>query len=95
MGTDGARVERVLERCSIAANKNTCPGDKSALRPGGMRLGSPALTSRDLNEEDFEKVVEFIHRGEGLSPARLSLSMVCVTIAIKSWQTRGGALSPG
>ena len=64
MGTDGARVETVLERCSIAANKNTCPGDKSALRPGGMRLGSPALTSRNLVEVDFEKVVEFIHRGK-------------------------------
>ena len=64
MGTDGARVETILERCSIAANKNTCPGDKSALRPGGMRLGAPALTSRNLLEADFEQVVEFIHRGE-------------------------------
>ncbi len=63
MGTDGARVENVLESASIAANKNTVPGDKSALRPGGMRLGAPALTSRNFKEEDFEKVVEFIHRG--------------------------------
>lgn len=36
---DGARVERVLELCSIALNKNTVPGDKSALTPGGIRLG--------------------------------------------------------
>lgn len=62
-GTDGARVEKVLEDMSIAANKNTCPGDKSALRPGGMRLGAPALTSRNMKEEDFERVVEFIHKG--------------------------------
>jgi len=62
-GTDGARVEKVLEDMSIAANKNTCPGDKSALRPGGMRLGAPALTSRNMKEADFEKVVEFIHKG--------------------------------
>ena len=55
MGTDGARVETILERSSIAANKNTCPGDKSALRPGGMRLGAPALTSRNLTEPDFEE----------------------------------------
>lgn len=62
-GTDGARAEKVLEDISIAVNKNTCPGDKSALRPGGLRLGTPALTSRDFKEQDFEKVVDFIHRG--------------------------------
>uniref|UniRef100_A0A8C7PVP7 Serine hydroxymethyltransferase n=1 Tax=Oncorhynchus mykiss TaxID=8022 RepID=A0A8C7PVP7_ONCMY len=38
-GIDGARAERVLELVSITANKNTCPGDKSALAPGGLRLG--------------------------------------------------------
>lgn len=39
-GIDGARVEKVLEMASITANKNTCPGDKSALKPGGLRLGA-------------------------------------------------------
>lgn len=47
-GIDGARAERVLELVSITANKNTCPGDKSALTPGGLRLGREQLdiTSR-------------------------------------------------
>ncbi|XP_048877777.1 serine hydroxymethyltransferase, mitochondrial [Brienomyrus brachyistius] len=62
-GMDGARAERVLELVSITANKNTCPGDKSALTPGGLRLGAPALTSRQFKEADFEKVVEFIDEG--------------------------------
>ncbi|XP_036692434.1 serine hydroxymethyltransferase, cytosolic isoform X2 [Balaenoptera musculus] len=62
-GTDGGRAEKVLEACSIACNKNTCPGDKSALRPSGLRLGTPALTSRGLLEDDFQKVAHFIHRG--------------------------------
>lgn len=39
-GMDGAQAERVLELVSITANKNTCPGDKSALTPGGLRLGT-------------------------------------------------------
>ena len=39
-GMDGARAERVLELVSITANKNTCPGDRSALTPGGLRLGN-------------------------------------------------------
>lgn len=43
---DGARVERVLELANIAANKNTVPGDKSAMTPGGIRMGTPSLTTR-------------------------------------------------
>uniref|UniRef100_A0A8C5I0E1 Serine hydroxymethyltransferase n=1 Tax=Gouania willdenowi TaxID=441366 RepID=A0A8C5I0E1_GOUWI len=62
-GMDGARAERVLELVSITANKNTCPGDKSALTPGGLRLGAPALTSRQFKEADFVQVVEFMDEG--------------------------------
>ncbi|KFQ48133.1 hypothetical protein N333_04079, partial [Nestor notabilis] len=62
-GIDGARAERVLELVSITANKKTSPGDKSALTPGGLRLGAPALTSRHFHEEDFQKVVAFIDEG--------------------------------
>ncbi|KAJ3601972.1 hypothetical protein NHX12_029733, partial [Muraenolepis orangiensis] len=62
-GIDGARAERVLELAYITANKNTCPGDKSALAPGGLRLGTPALTSRRLKEADFVQVVEFMDEG--------------------------------
>ena len=59
---DGARVERVLELANIATNKNTVPGDVSALTPGGIRMGAPALTSRGLKEADFAKVAEFFDR---------------------------------
>ena len=58
-GIDGARVERILELACIASNKNTIPGDTSALTPGGIRMGTPALTSRGFKEGDFEKVAEF------------------------------------
>ena len=50
------KVERVLELARIATNKNTVPGDVSAMTPGGIRMGTPALTSRGLDEEDFAKV---------------------------------------
>ena len=55
-------MDKVLEAIGVACNKNTCPGDKSALRPSGIRLGSPALTSRGMEADDFEKVCEFINR---------------------------------
>jgi glycine hydroxymethyltransferase len=63
MGVDGSRVERVLELAHIACNKNTVPGDVSAMVPGGLRIGTPALTSRGFTEKDFEQVAEFIVRG--------------------------------
>ena len=63
MGVDGSRVERVLELAHIACNKNTVPGDVSAMVPGGLRIGTPALTTRGFTEPDFEQVAEFIVRG--------------------------------
>lgn len=57
---DGARVEAVLEAINIACNKNSIPGDKSALTPCGIRIGTPAMTSRGLSETDFERVAEYI-----------------------------------
>ncbi|KAF3005152.1 Serine hydroxymethyltransferase, cytosolic [Curvularia kusanoi] len=57
---DGARVEAVLEQVNIACNKNTTPGDKSALTPMGIRIGAPAMTSRGLGEKEFEKIANYI-----------------------------------
>ena len=72
-GVDGSRVERVMELAHIAANKNTVPGDTSALVPGGLRMGSPALTSRGFTEQDFDKVAEFVSRCAPGGPARARL----------------------
>ena len=59
-GIDGARVERILELVNIAANKNTVPGDKSALIPSGIRMGTPAMSTRGLGKKDFEQVAAFV-----------------------------------
>ena len=61
-GIDGSRVERVLELVGVAANKNTVPGDKSALVPGGLRMGTPAMTTRGFSENDFERVADVVDR---------------------------------
>ncbi len=57
---DGARVEAVLEQVNIACNKNSIPGDKSALTPCGIRIGAPAMTTRGFGEKDFERVAYYI-----------------------------------
>jgi glycine hydroxymethyltransferase len=62
-GINGAKVEKLFEFVNIALNKNTVPGDVSAMNPGGIRVGSPALTTRGLNEDDFRTVANFIDRG--------------------------------
>lgn len=61
-GIDGSRVERVLELVGVAANKNTVPGDRSALVPGGLRMGTPAMTTRGFNENDFVRVADVVDR---------------------------------
>lgn len=63
-GISGAKAERILEDISIACNKNTVPGDKSALNPSGIRLGTPALTTRGLKQAEIDIVVDFIHSGD-------------------------------
>jgi glycine hydroxymethyltransferase len=68
-GIDGSRAERVMELAHIAANKNTVPGDVSAMVPGGLRMGSPALTSRGFVEKDFDKVAEFVDRAVTIAGA--------------------------
>ena len=68
-GVDGARVERTLELAGIVTNKNTVPGDKSALVPNGIRMGSPALTTRGLVEADFDRVVSYFGRAVAIAAA--------------------------
>lgn len=60
---DGTRVDNVLDLINIAINKNTVPGDKSPLNPSGIRLGSPAMTSRGLIEDDFREVIGLLDKG--------------------------------
>merc|ERR1711904_504362 len=61
-GLTGSKVEKVCECASISLNKNTVPGDASALSPGGVRIGAPAMTTRGCTAEDFKAIGGFLHR---------------------------------
>ncbi|RHZ81242.1 hypothetical protein Glove_122g103 [Diversispora epigaea] len=58
----GSKVEKICDMVNITVNKNSIRGDVNMVSPGGIRLGTPALTSRSFKEEDFVKVAELLHR---------------------------------
>ncbi len=70
----GKAVEKLLDSVNITCNKNTIPNDpKSPFVTSGIRLGTPAVTSRGFTEADMDKVAEciakMIKEGESASPA--------------------------
>lgn len=59
-GVTGSKVEYIAECVDISLNKNSIFGDTSASNPSGIRIGTPALTTRGFTEGDFVKVGDFI-----------------------------------
>jgi glycine hydroxymethyltransferase len=60
-GLTGKAVEKLLDSANITANKNTIPNDpQKPFVTSGIRLGTPAATSRGLKEDDFDQVAEAI-----------------------------------
>ena len=59
----GADAEKALEAAGIIANKNAIYNDPRPPKvTSGLRLGTPALTTRGMKENDMEKVADFIDR---------------------------------
>merc|ERR1711971_946713 len=61
-GLSGGKVEKVCDAVSISLNRNCVHGDASALSPGGVRIGTPSMTTRGCDEEHFKKIAEFLDR---------------------------------
>ncbi len=54
-------MEKLLDQANITANKNTIPNEpRSPFVTSGIRLGSPAVTSRGMNEADMDQIAEAI-----------------------------------
>merc|ERR1712157_28536 len=77
-GLTGSKVEKVCEVCSISLNRNAVHGDASALSPGGVRIGAPAMTTRGCTAKDFKQIGLFLDR--------------CCQIALKIQQAKGKKL---
>ncbi|MHB8748570.1 MAG: serine hydroxymethyltransferase [Aggregatilineales bacterium] len=64
-GTDGTPLSgdmaaRILDLVGITCNRNTIPGDKTAARPTGIRLGTPWITQRGFREPEIDRLAEII-----------------------------------
>jgi len=58
---DGKVVEEVLDKIGLTLNKNSIPDDElPPFSPSGIRLGTPAITTRGMNEDDMEKFAEWM-----------------------------------
>lgn len=71
-------MEKICELCEISVNKNSVVGDTSAINPGGVRLGTPAMTTRGMVEEDMRTIASFLHR------------IVQLSLSIQATFTTGG-----
>ncbi len=58
----GAEVSARLEKAGISVNKNTIPGDLSALRPSGIRIGTPAITTRGWGPDQVKRIAGLVDR---------------------------------
>lgn len=62
LGLTGKNFEKVCETCHMTLNKVALFGDNGAITPGGVRIGTPAMTSRGCVESDFEVIADFLIR---------------------------------
>ena len=62
-GIDGKFYEKALDKIGLNLNANATPDDAGgAFRPSGVRLGTPAITTRGLGEKEMQKIAEWMKR---------------------------------
>ncbi|MEM6998152.1 MAG: serine hydroxymethyltransferase [Patescibacteria group bacterium] len=60
-GIDGAAAEETLDRVGLTCSKNQIPDDANPpFRPSGLRIGTPAITTRDMGEEEMREIARII-----------------------------------
>lgn len=69
LGISGSQLEKVLDLAEISTNKNTLYGDTSALNPGGVRIGTCAVTTRGMGHADMEVVAGLLDRSAQIAVA--------------------------
>jgi glycine hydroxymethyltransferase len=90
VGLDGRAAERTLDRVGITTNKQIIPDDPNPpLRPSGIRLGSPAATTRGMREPEMEQIARWLidalrrHADEAaLTAIRADVEKLCASFPV-------------
>lgn len=69
LGVTGSKLERIMELVDVSVNKNSVAGDTSAITPGGLRIGMPAMTTRGMVESDMVAVADILVRAATIAQA--------------------------
>jgi glycine hydroxymethyltransferase len=85
IGLTGKRAEETLEHCGITVNKNMIPFDpRKPLDPSGIRIGTPALTTRGMGADEMRRIGDWIMKAlrapddtAGLGRIRQAVSEMC------------------
>ena len=86
-GINGKEAEEALDKIGLTLNKNSVPDDPNPpFRPSGIRLGTPAMTTRGLKEADMVQIARWMHEAivNQANDTKLSQIKVEVVKAIKS-----------
>jgi glycine hydroxymethyltransferase len=82
VGTRGRKLAKVLDRCGIVCNMNTIPFDpRKPFDPSGIRIGTPAITSRGMKEKDMEVLAGWIGRAVEVLKDREAQAAVAAEVA--------------
>jgi glycine hydroxymethyltransferase len=100
-GVRGKEAEAGLDRAYITVNKNTIPFDVNPpLNPSGVRLGSPAVTTRGFGETEMREVAALIARTlenlaseENLAKVRARVAALTERFPLYAWKLASAAVS--
>jgi len=83
----GAEAENALAAIGITVNKNTVPGERrSAFDPSGIRIGTPAITTRGATQKDMAMIAEWINAG--ISSAQDAKKLDAIHTQVKAFATK-------
>jgi len=89
-GFSGKEAQLLLEEAGLVANMNTLPFDtQPAMNPSGLRLGTPAVTTREMHEKEMEVlgdlIADLLFKEQGATRVRASVEALARRFRIPAY----------